>query len=381
LPAVPPKEHSPPDRTEVAVIGAGVIGLAVARALAMRGREVLLLEAEETFGTGISSRNSEVIHAGIYYPRDSLKAKFCTEGRDRLYEFCERFGVAHRRCGKLIVAPNEIQVTDLRQLRETAAANGVELEWLDEPQARAMEPQLRCRAALYSPLTGIIDSHQYMLTLLGHAEHHGATLVCNSRVTRMSLRSSGTIALAVNDGEPSMEARLVINCAGFYASALAAACEGFPAKHVPETWFAKGNYFTLSGRAPFTHLVYPIPEPGGLGVHVTLDLAGRARFGPDVEWVQQPDYAVDARRAERFFEAIRTYWPALPDGALLPGYAGIRPKLSGPGRPNADFRIDGHAQHGVPQLIHLFGIESPGLTASLAIAEYVAELAAQQLDS
>ena len=369
----------PPDRTEVAVIGAGAIGLAVARELAMRGREVLLLEAAETFGTGISSRNSEVIHAGIYYPRGSLKARFCTGGRNRLYEFCERFGVAHRRCGKLIVAPDELQVADLERLRETAAANGVELQWLDEAQARAMEPQLRCRAALYSPLTGIIDSHQYMLTLLGHAEHHGATLVCNSRVTRLSLRSSGTIALAVNDAEPSIEARLVINCAGLHAPALAASCEGFPAEHVPKGWLAKGNYFTLSGRAPFTHLVYPIPEPGGLGIHVTLDLAGRARFGPDVEWIQQPDYAVDVRRADLFHAAIRTYWPALPDGALQPGYAGIRPKLSGPGEPNADFRIDGAARHGVPQLIHLFGIESPGLTASLALAEHVAELAEQQL--
>lgn len=357
------------------IAGAGVIGLAVARALAASGREVWVLEAADTFGTGTSSRNSEVIHAGIYYPRGSLKATLCVEGRDQLYEYCETHGVPHRRCGKLIVATSESQLAELERIQAAARANGVQLERLSAAEAQAMEPKLRCVGALHSPFTGIIDSHAYMLALLGDAEHHGATLVCQTRVIAGRLDSQG-IVLSVEGQSGTLRARLLVNCAGLHAPELAARIEGFPAAHVPRAFFAKGNYFTLAGRAPFSRLVYPVPEPGGLGVHLTLDLAGRARFGPDVQWVERCDYDVDPKRAERFYAAVRQYWPGLADGALEPAYAGIRPKISAPGEPSADFRIDGPAAHGVPAVINLFGIESPGLTASLAIAARVAAMAA-----
>lgn len=364
------------DNIDIVVIGAGVVGLAVARTLAMTGREVMILEAAESFGTGTSSRNSEVIHAGIYYPRGSLKARFCVAGRDRLYSFCEQHGVPHRRCGKLIVAASDGQLTALHQIQSAARGNGVELELWEGARAIALEPQLRCVGALHSPLTGIVDSHSYMLALLGEAESHGATLVCDSPVTGLHLEKDGVV-LEINGEQPVLRARTLINSAGIHAPRIAASIEGFPAEHVPCAYFAKGNYFTLGGRSPFTRLVYPVPEPGGLGVHLTLDLAGRARFGPDVQWVDAPDYTVDPQRAQRFYAAIRTYWPALADGALQPAYAGIRPKISPPSAPAADFRIDGPEVHGVPGVVNLFGIESPGLTASLAIADEVARMALQ----
>lgn len=358
---------------DVVIVGAGVVGLAVARELAATGREVLILEAADAFGTGTSSRNSEVIHAGIYYPRGSLKAKYCVAGRDLLYDFCEQHGVLHHRCGKLIVATSQGQLADLQRIQTAARGNGVELDIWSAERAMALEPQLHCVGALHSPKTGIIDSHAYMLTLLGHAESQGATLICDSRVTRMQLQSDG-IVVSVNHDEPILRARAVINCAGIYAPQVARLIEGFPVQHVPTAYFAKGNYFTLAGRSPFERLVYPIPEPGGLGVHLTLDLAGRARFGPDVQWVEECEYSVDPRRADKFYAAIRTYWPGLVAGSLQPAYAGIRPKISAANEPAADFRIDGPAVHSVPGVVNLFGIESPGLTASLAIAEHVAGL-------
>jgi L-2-hydroxyglutarate oxidase LhgO len=363
---------------EVIVAGAGVIGLAIARALALAGRDVMVLETADAFGTITSSRNSEVIHAGIYYPRGSLKARLCVGGRERLYEYCETHGVPHRRCGKLIVATSVDQLAELEKIKAAAAANGVILDQLTAMQAQALEPQLRCTGALLSPATGIIDSHAYMLSLLGEAERHNATLVCESTVSSARLEGDG-ILVNVNGGETRLRAKMLINSAGLGAPALAAKIEGFPEAFVPRAYLAKGNYFMLAGRSPFSRLVYPVPEPGGLGVHLTLDLAGRARFGPDVQWVEHVDYAVDPSRGDRFYGEVRKYWPALPDGALEPAYSGMRPKISAPGAPNADFRIDGAATHGVPSVINLFGIESPGLTASLAIADEVAALASAAL--
>jgi L-2-hydroxyglutarate oxidase LhgO len=359
------------DTVDIAVIGAGVVGLAVARAFAILGRETLILEAHAQFGTETSSRNSEVVHAGIYYPRGSLKARLCVAGRDQLYAFCARHGVGNRRCGKLIVATSELQLPELERIRAAAQANGVELSPLSRTEALKLEPELSCVAALYSPLTGIVDSHEYMLALLGHAQRHGASLACESRVTWLEPRSDG-ILVGVNGCDSPLLARTVINCAGLYAPSVARLIVGLVA---PAVHFVKGNYFSLARRSPFQHLVYPIPEHGGLGVHLTLDLAGRARFGPDVQWVDDLNYDVDAGRAQGFYAAIRDYWPALPDGALVPAYAGIRPRITGPGEALADFRIDGPRVHGVPGLINLFGIESPGLTASLTIADYVVNLA------
>ena len=361
------------ERVDVVVIGAGVVGLAIARTLAQRGREALIREAAGRFGGGVSSRNSEVIHAGIYYPRDSLKARLCVAGRELLYAFCREHGVAHRRCGKLIVACDDSQLAELDRIRAAALANGVGLVPLGRADAVALEPGLRCAAALHSPLTGIIDVHGYMLALLGQAEGRGALLACDSTVTGLALQAAGFL-IEVNGAPAALHARAIVNSAGLAAPEVARLMKGFPTGQVPTAYFAKGSYFTLEGRAPFARLIYPLPIPGGLGVHLTLDLAGRARFGPDVEWVGELDYGVDARRASAFYDAIRAWWPALPDGALAPGYAGIRPKISAPGEPAADFRIDGQAVHGVPGLVQLFGIESPGLTASLAIAEHVAAL-------
>jgi len=361
------------DKIEAVVIGAGVVGLAVARALALAGREVVILEAEDAIGTHTSSRNSEVIHAGIYYPAGSLKARSCVAGRRRLYEYCAVRGVPHRRCGKLIVAADEAQRGELERIRSRAHASGVpEVDFVSHEQVREWEPELRCVAALHSPATGIIDSHALMLALLGEAEDHGAMLALKSRLEKGIVRNEG-IELRVRGAEPVLT-RLLVNSAGLRAPSVARLIEGYPGEQAPRELYAKGNYYSLARRAPFSRLVYPVPEPGGLGVHVTLDLAGQARFGPDVEWIDAIDYRVDPRRAERFYAAIRRYWPGLPEGALAPGYAGIRPKIAGPGEPAPDFVIQGPREHGVPGLVNLFGIESPGLTASLALADDVAAL-------
>jgi L-2-hydroxyglutarate oxidase LhgO len=364
------------ETVDAVVIGAGVMGLAIGRALAMSGRETLILEARPQFGTETSSRNSEVIHAGIYYPRGSLKAKLCVAGRASLYRFCEEYGISHGRCGKLLVATTEEQQPALEAIRTAAQANGVSLNRLSREEALQLEPELACVGALYSPLTGIVDSHSYMATLLGHAESHGATLVCNSKVSELIPARDGMISLAIDAGAPLLGAKLVVNCAGLGAPEVARSIAGFPPDWVPVGYLAKGNYFSLTRPSPFKHLIYPIPAEAGLGIHLTLDLAGRARFGPDVQWIEELNYEVDAGRAAPFYAAIRHYWPGLPDDSLQPAYAGIRPKITGPGDPAADFRIDGPAQHGVPGVINLFGIESPGLTASLALADHVANLAA-----
>ena len=356
------------------VVGAGVVGLAVARALARAGREVWVLEAASAIGTQTSSRNSEVIHAGMYYPTGSLKARLCVQGRSLLYAYCAERGIAHRRTGKLIVATTQAQLQALQGIAAQAQANGVDdLQWLSAAQARALEPQLHCVAALHSPSTGIIDSHGLMLALQADLERAHGLVVLNSPLARAKY-DGVAIKLIAHDGT-ELIARQVVNAAGLHACDWATKLVGLERRHVPVPYWAKGNYFALAGRSPFARLVYPVPDPGGLGVHLTLDLGGQARFGPDVQWVDSPDdTAVDPRRGEAFYAEIRKYWPALPDGALAPAYAGIRPKISGPGAPARDFCIQGPRQHGVPGLVNLFGIESPGLTSCLAIAEMVVEL-------
>lgn len=362
------------ESVDAVVIGAGVVGLAVARQLALEGREVIILEGENAIGTATSSRNSEVIHAGIYYLRGSLKATTCVAGKTLLYRYCVERGIPHMRCGKLIVATDAAQLDELEAIQKKAHANGVtDVVSMTRAQAEALEPAVSCVGALYSPSTGVVDSHAYMLALLGDAEAHGAMLAFVSPLARARVQTGGRIELEVGGAEPmQLSARTVVNAAGLTAPSVARRIEGYPAEKSPPEFYAKGNYYSLTGRSPFSRLVYPVPEPGGLGVHVTIDLGGQARFGPDVEWIDRIDYDVDPRRAEKFYAAIRRYWPQLPDGALAPGYAGIRPKISGPKDPAPDFVIQGPQDHGVPGLINLFGIESPGLTASLALAEEVA---------
>jgi L-2-hydroxyglutarate oxidase LhgO len=362
------------DRIDAVVVGAGVVGLAVARELALHGRETLVLEAEASIGSGISSRNSEVIHAGIYDAPGSLKATLCVAGRRLLYPYCESRGVGHRRCGKLVVASTPAQAETLRTIERRAVANGVEgLRWLGGAEARAFEPALQGEAALLSTVSGIIDSHALMLAYLGDLERSGGALVLRSPLESAVVRR-GDFVLRVGGAAPlEIEAGLLVNAAGLHAPALAGRIDGLDRQHIPRPWFAKGNYYALSGRSPFTHLVYPVPEPGGLGVHLTLDLGGQARFGPDVEWLdgespESIDYAVDPARSVAFYTAIRRYWPGLRDGSLAPAYSGVRPKLQGPGEPVRDFMLQGPEAHGVIGLINLFGVESPGLTASLAIA-------------
>jgi L-2-hydroxyglutarate oxidase LhgO len=361
------------DTLDCVVIGAGVVGLAVARALALAGHEVMVLEKERWIGAETSSRNSEVIHAGLYYPKDSLKSHFCVAGRDMLYDYCLSRGVAHRRIGKLVIACNEGEIPILEDIWRKAAANGVrDLEWVGGNEARALEPEVTCARAFYSPSTGIIDSHGLMLAYQGDLEAAGGMVVLRAPVSSGKVESDG-FALDVGGAEPvTLRCRVLVNSAGIYAPALARRITGIPAATIPRDYFCRGVYFTLSARAPFRHLVYPVPEPGGLGIHVTLDLAGQARFGPDVEWIDEIDYGVDPGRGTRFYTAIRRYWRGLPDGALQPGYAGIRPKISGPKEPAADFLIQGPAEHGIAGLVNLYGVESPGLTASLAIARHVA---------
>lgn len=363
------------ERVDAVVIGAGVVGLAVARALSLAGRDVIVVEQADAIGTETSSRNSEVIHAGIYYPRGSLKALTCVEGRERLYAYCAERGIPHKRLGKLIVACDERQLAGLAELKRKAEANGVtDLEWLNRPQVRRLEPALACVGALLSPSTGVIDSHAYMLGLQGDAEAAGVMIAFNTPVLGATIGNDG-IALETGGDQPlRLLARAVVNSAGLHAPALAGRFRGLPGSAVPPGHFAKGNYYTLAGKAPFSRLVYPAPEVAGLGVHLTLDLAGQARFGPDVEWIERIDYTVDPSRARSFYAAIRTYWPDLPDGALQPDYAGIRPKLQTAGEPAKDFMIQGPADHGIRGLVNLFGIESPGLTAALAIADRTAAM-------
>lgn len=362
------------DFVDCVVVGAGVVGLAVARSLALCGREVLVLESATAIGTGTSSRNSEVIHAGIYYPAGSLKARLCVRGRDLLYAYCEARGVAYQRCGKLIVATSTEQVAELDRIAGRARANGVgELELLSAQQAIDLEPALKCEAALLSPQTGVVDSHALMLALQGELEAHGGIVALNSALAHI-LPIKSAIEMETSDGT-RLHARTLINAAGLNAVALASRCSGIDTGQLPRAFYAKGSYFSLAGRSPFSRLVYPVPEAGGLGVHLTLDLGGQAKFGPDVEWVLSPESLdVDPARGERFYAEVRKYWPALRDGSLQPAYAGVRPKISGPGEPAADFMIAGPQSHGVPGLVNLLGIESPGLTASLAIGEYVAAM-------
>ena len=369
-------------RVESVVIGAGVVGLAVARALARCGREVIVLESASSFGTGTSSRNSEVVHAGIYYPKGSLKAKACVQGRRMLYEYCETRGVAIRRCGKLIVATDEAELPMLEQIESMALTNGVHgegetLQRLRRDQVAAREPEVRCVGALLSPATGIIDSHGLMTALLADAEALGCIVAYSTHVQGGELlSSSGRVLLRMAD-ETLLECDELVNAAGHGAPAIARAIAGLPrtvASRVPTPRYAKGTYFGLSCASPFRGLVYPVPQQAGLGVHATIDLAGRCRFGPDVEWTDsEDDVQVDLRRAEAFYKEVRKYWPALPDNALVPDYAGVRPKIQGPGEPNRDFELLGPKEHGMRGLVHLFGIESPGLTASLALADAVVE--------
>jgi len=363
------------DRVECVIVGAGVVGLAIARQLAMSGREVVVLEAAEGIGTATSSRNSEVIHAGIYYPSGSLMARMCVSGRRALYDYCRDHGIPHRNCGKLIVATTPKEAALLQSIMAHAESNGVEgMEMLSGEAARALEPALNCVAALLSPSTGIIDSHAYMLALRGEAERDGAAFAFHTPLARAKVTSHGLEIETGGEAPMTLACDLLINAAGLGATAVARTIEGMPVDRIPPAYLAKGNYFSCSARAPFSHLIYPVPEPGGLGVHLTLDLAGQARFGPDVEWVDTMDYAVDPARAERFYPAIRRYWPDLPDGALMPAYSGIRPKIVPPAVAKQDFMIEGPRDHGVTGLINLFGIESPGLTSSLALADHVSAL-------
>jgi L-2-hydroxyglutarate oxidase LhgO len=367
------------ERIGAAVIGAGAVGLAVGRALAASGRETIVIEREAGIGRGVSSRNSEVIHSGLYYAPGSLKARLCVRGKELLYDLCDAKGVGHRRCGKLTVANGDPEVAALRGLQARAAANGVPVEWLDEREARALEPALRCSAALLSPSTGIVDSHGLMLALQRDLGRNRGQVAFGSEVVsaRLAAQQGEAHVLVVADGT-KLEAEVLVNAASLDAPAVARRFEGLNPHHIPRAWFAKGNYFALAGRSPFRHLIYPAPADAWLGVHLTLDLDGKAKFGPDIEWldIERPDaidYDVDDARAEAFYAEIRRYWPDLPDGALTPSYSGVRPKIHGPGERAPDFRIDGPDVHGVPGLVNLFGIESPGLTSALAIAEVVVD--------
>ena len=366
------------EQIDAVVIGAGVVGLAVGRELALQGLEVMVLESENVIGTGTSSRNSEVIHAGIYYPAGSLKARLCVQGKQLLYAYCAERGVAHQRLGKLIVATTPEQVAQLAGIQTKAAANGVhDLRQISAAEARALEPALQCHAALLSPSTGIVDSHGLMLALQGDMENAGGLLALLSPVQAIAVgQGSATHPLRVSTEDGTeLAARCVVNAAGLNAVTVAHRTEGLDKALLPQAFCAKGNYFTLAGRAPFSRLIYPVPEHAGLGVHLTLDLGGQAKFGPDVQWVDDPaDLEVDPRRADAFYAQVRQYWPDLPDGALQAGYAGMRPKISGPSEAAADFLIQGPDLHGVAGLVNLLGIESPGLTSSLAIAAEVRRL-------
>ena len=364
------------EKADCVVVGAGVVGLAVARALALAGREVIVIEVEDCIGSGISSRNSEVIHAGIYYPAGSLKALLCVKGRQQLYRYCEERHVPFKRCGKLIVASDEPQQLKLQHILQQARANGVDdLRFLDQAQVHRREPQINCVSALWSPSTGVIDSHRCMLALQADLENSGGVVVCNTTMTAGSA-TSGALVLELQSGDSAfkMAASTVVNCAGLGSDKLARAIDGIRLETLPSYKYAKGNYFGYAGKSPFSSLIYPVPNEYGLGVHVTHDIGGNLRFGPDVEWVDELDYEVDPQRGEVFYQAIRSFWPELPDNSLLPAYSGIRPKINGKGLAAADFVIQDERTHGVAGLINLFGIESPGLTSSLALADHVSEI-------
>ncbi len=376
------------DFCETIVIGAGVVGLAIARKLCQQGQEVIIIEGEDQIGSQTSSRNSEVIHAGIYYPKNSLKAQLCVQGRDLLYAYCESHNIAHSRMGKLIVATSMDQMANLHDIKARAEANGVmDLQFLSKVEAERMEPALNSRGALFSPSTGIIDTHSLMLALQGDAEANGAMLSLNTPVMSIERQDEGFCVTTGGMSPFMLRTKNLINAAGHGAIGLAKTMIAQESNNsegnlvaVPRAYIAKGSYFQLAGRAPFSHLIYPVPEPGGLGVHLTLDLAGQAKFGPDVEWVAQMDSQVREERSKGFYAAIRKYWPDLQDGTLLPDYAGFRPKISGPGEEAADFAIHGKQKHGMQGYIGLYGIESPGLTSCLAIADYVSEVLATDQD-
>lgn len=360
------------DKVDGIVIGGGVVGLAIARAMALDGREVIVLEAETEIGSHTSSRNSEVIHAGIYYPSGSLKAKLCVEGKEMLYEYCRARQIRYRRTGKLIVATSSDEITVLERYRDLASANGVhDLEWLDTVEVARVEPEVECAAALLSPSTGIIDSHEFMISLQGDIESAGGSVICRSRVSRISPSADGFRIQVAGETGYALTAGLLVNAAGLWAPEVARTIRGIDAGAVPEPFFAKGHYFSLAGKAPFNHLIYPVAGQAGLGIHLTLDLAGQGRFGPDVQWVNEIDYRFDKRRKPKFVQAIRRYYPGLDETRLAEGLTGIRPKVAGPADGPADFTIQGASRHGVRGLVNLFGIESPGLTASLAIADQV----------
>jgi L-2-hydroxyglutarate oxidase LhgO len=379
------------DSVETVVIGAGVVGLAVARALALAGREVMVIEKERAIGQGISSRNSEVVHAGLYYATGSLKAKLCVRGKEMLYAYCAERGLPIEQCGKLIVATEASQLPKLEKIAAQAKANGVPVQRLNRDDARALEPQLECIAALLSPSTGIVSSHDLMTSLQGDLENAGGIVALATEVQEVRFLKQNSPLAGILSAQSAMNSGLsgecveigfqhLINASGLSAPLLARRMQGLDAQHIPQDYYAKGNYYSLSGKAPFKHLIYPIPEAAGLGVHLTLDLGGQAKFGPDVQWLEgitdpaQIDYSVDPRRADAFYADVRKYWPGLQDGQLTPSYSGVRPKISGPSESAADFLISGHAQHGIAGLVNLFGIESPGLTSSMAIGELVADL-------
>jgi L-2-hydroxyglutarate oxidase LhgO len=357
---------------QVLVVGAGVVGLAIARQAALDGHDVTVAEATNAIGTGTSSRNSEVIHAGIYYPTNSLRARHCVRGRHLMYAYCASHGVPHRKLGKLLIVTEPGDIPKLEALKTQAEINGVEgMTMIAADEAMRMEPGLACVAACHSPETGILDSHSYMLALRGDIEDRGGMIAFNTPVERIERAGAKWHVRFGGVEAGTIDVDAVVNAAGHGAQRLAAATEGFPAARVPKHVLAKGNYFKYSGRTPFSRLIYPAPVPGGLGIHITLDLGGAMRFGPDVEWIDTMDFSVDPARAATFYTAVRRYWPGLPDNSLVPDYAGVRPKLTGPGEPAADFIIDTPRDHGLPGLVHLFGIESPGLTSSLSIAEEV----------
>jgi len=363
------------EKVDCIIIGAGVIGLAIARSLSLQGKEVLILDKETSFGMETSSRNSEVIHAGIYYPKDSLKAKLCVQGRDLLYQYCQERHISHKKCGKLIVACTDQEVEALQSIEQKAKTNGVNnLIFLDKKQVLEKEPDLDVIAGLLSPSTGIIDSHNFMLSLLGDVENNGGIFVPRSKFINGEItgdRFTLTICDTESGEDFKIQTRTLINASGLHATSLLENLKGFPQKHIPTTYYANRNYFSLSSKTHFNHLIYPVPEVGGLGIHLTLDMGGNAKFGPNVEWVDNiSDYAVDEKLQDVFFKNIKKYWPGIKKESLVPGYSGIRPKIAPQGQ-TGDFFIQTHKEHGIANLINLFGIESPGLTSSLAIADYV----------